>query len=52
MHDLVIRNGTVVDGTGRPRFTGDIAIDGSTISAVGKVAARGPPRDRCQRISS
>jgi N-acyl-D-aspartate/D-glutamate deacylase len=41
MHDLVIRNGTVVDGTGRPRFTGDIAIDGSTISAVGKVAARG-----------
>src|SRR5262245_9541021 len=41
MHDLVIRNGTIVDGTGRPRFTGDLAIDGSTISHVGTVSARG-----------
>ena len=41
MHDLVIRNGTVVDGTGRPRFTGDVAIDGGIIAAVGTVAQRG-----------
>jgi N-acyl-D-amino-acid deacylase len=41
MHDLVIRNGTIVDGTGRPAFTGDVAIDGDRIAAVGEVSARG-----------
>jgi N-acyl-D-amino-acid deacylase len=41
MHDIVIRNGTVVDGTGAPRRMADIAIDGSTISLVGTVAAKG-----------
>jgi N-acyl-D-amino-acid deacylase len=41
MHDMVIRGGTVVDGTGSPSFVGDIAIDGGLISAVGKVEAKG-----------
>lgn len=41
MYDLVIRNGTVVDGTGRPRFGGDVAIEGEAIAAVGEVAQRG-----------
>ena len=41
MHDIVIRGGTIVDGTGAPRFTGDIAIDGDRITAVGEVAADG-----------
>ena len=41
MHDLVIRKGTIVDGTGRERFTGDVAIDGGVIVAVGRVAERG-----------
>ena len=35
MHDLVIRNGRVVDGTGAPSYTADIAIDGSTIAEIG-----------------
>jgi len=34
MHDLVIRNGMVVDGTGADRFLADVAIDGETIVAV------------------
>ena len=34
MHDLVIRNGTVVDGTGADRRLADIAIDGEVIVAV------------------
>ena len=37
MHDLVIRNGKVVDGTGRDAFRADVAIDGEIISAVGEV---------------
>lgn len=41
MHDLVIRGGTVVDGTGEPGRTADIAVDGGSISAVGTGIARG-----------
>jgi N-acyl-D-amino-acid deacylase len=44
MHDLVIRNGTVVDGSGGPSRapgTADIAIDGERIVAVGPVDGRG-----------
>ncbi len=41
MHDLVIRGGTIVDGTGGNRFTGDVAIDNGTITAVGTVAGKG-----------
>jgi N-acyl-D-aspartate/D-glutamate deacylase len=41
MHDLVIRNGMVVDGTGAAARTADIAIDGERIVAVGDVADGG-----------
>ena len=36
--DLIIRGGTIVDGTGRPGVDGDIAIRDGQIVAVGKVA--------------
>lgn len=35
MHDLVIRGGMVVDGTGAEPVAADVAIDGDTIVAVG-----------------
>lgn len=35
MHDLVIRGGSVIDGTGGPQRIADVAIDGAVISAVG-----------------
>ena len=41
MHDMVIRGGTIVDGTGAARFTGDIAIDNGLISQIGKVSGGG-----------
>jgi N-acyl-D-aspartate/D-glutamate deacylase len=34
VHDIVIRNAKVVDGTGAPAFAGDVAIDGERITAV------------------
>ena len=41
MHDLVIRGGTVVDGTGGKPFVADVAIDGDRVSLVGTVTAQG-----------
>ena len=41
MHDLVIRGGTVVDGTGAPRFVADVAVDGGIITAMGQISASG-----------
>jgi N-acyl-D-amino-acid deacylase len=34
MHDLVIRNATIVDGTGAPAFEGSVTVDDGTITAV------------------
>ena len=35
MHDLVIRNGRIVDGTGGAERNGDVAIDGGRITSAG-----------------
>jgi N-acyl-D-aspartate/D-glutamate deacylase len=43
-HDLVIRGGTVVDGTGAPARRADVGIDGDRITAVGEVDAGGAGR--------
>ncbi len=36
-HDLIIRGGTVVDGTGVPPRTADVAIEGDRIVEIGRV---------------
>jgi N-acyl-D-aspartate/D-glutamate deacylase len=41
MHDLVIRGGTIVDGTGRKAYAGDLAVDGGRIASVGGRAGPG-----------
>ncbi|MCS6927241.1 MAG: amidohydrolase family protein [Candidatus Binatia bacterium] len=38
-YDLVIKNGTVVDGTGAPRYHADIAVAGGKIIEIGTVTA-------------
>jgi N-acyl-D-aspartate/D-glutamate deacylase len=40
-YDLVIRNGSVADGTGGPLVEADVAVRNGTIAAVGKVDGRG-----------
>ena len=37
-YDLLIRNGRVVDGTGRPGYVADVAINGDHIVRIGKLA--------------
>ncbi len=34
-YDLILRHGTIVDGSGAPRITGDVAVAGDAIVAVG-----------------
>ena len=42
MFDVLIRNASIVDGTGASAFAGDVGIDGDRIAAVGSVS--GPSR--------
>ena len=41
MADLIIRGGTIVDGTGGTPYEGDIAISGGIITGIGRVSGRG-----------
>jgi N-acyl-D-aspartate/D-glutamate deacylase len=36
-YDIVIKGGTIVDGTGNPWFKGDVAIRGDRIAVVGRI---------------
>ena len=41
MYDLVIRNGTVIDGTGLPKYRADVGLIGDRIAAIGRIRERG-----------
>src|SRR5690242_8980633 len=41
MHDLVVRGGTVVDGTGAEARTANVAVTDGTVTEVGKVDGKG-----------
>ena len=37
-YDTVIKNGTIIDGTGLPRFKGDLAIKDGKVAKIGRIA--------------
>ena len=41
-HDVIIRNGTLIDGTGAAGKRADLAIDGDRITAIGKIEGTAP----------
>jgi N-acyl-D-aspartate/D-glutamate deacylase len=50
LHDLVIKGGTVVDGTGAAPVVADVAVDGGRITAVGQVGDGAEVVDATGRI--
>ena len=36
-YDLVIKNGTVIDGTGLPRYRADVGVVGGQIAHIGRI---------------
>ena len=44
-HDLIIRNGTIVDGTGAAPVRADLAVDGDRITAIGDLSAETATRE-------
>jgi len=41
MYELVIRNGTIVDGSGLPAFRADVAVAGNRIARIGRIPEKG-----------
>ena len=39
-YDLLIKNGTVVDGSGNPGYRADVAVSGGKIAAIGRINER------------
>jgi N-acyl-D-amino-acid deacylase len=37
MHEIILRNGRIIDGTGNPWYKGDIAVKEGRISSIGKI---------------
>ena len=48
-YDLVIKNGSVIDGSGAPRYRADVAVADGRIAAIGRVDGKARTDDRCRR---
>ena len=45
-YDLVVKNGTVIDGSGMPRFRADVGVKDGQITNIGRI------RDSAKETSS
>ena len=41
-YDLIVRNGTVIDGSGRARYRADVGVVGDTITTIGRITQTAP----------
>jgi len=41
-YDVIIRNGTIIDGSGMPRFRADVGIAAGKIATIGKIRGSAP----------
>lgn len=41
MYDLVIRGGTIIDGTGNDRFEADVGVKDGKVAAIGQITEKG-----------
>ncbi|HCW51164.1 MAG TPA: N-acyl-D-amino acid deacylase, partial [Clostridiales bacterium] len=48
--DIVLRSGTIIDGTGTPSRPGDVAVSKGRIAAVGTVTGRGKVEVDCRGL--
>ncbi|RZT94577.1 dihydroorotase [Advenella incenata] len=54
MHDFILSHGSIIDGSGKPRVTGDVALKDGRISAIGDLTDESAARriDCSERIIS
>ena len=51
-YDLLIKNGTVIDGTGAPGRQADVAVTDGKIAEIGRVSDSAANIARCRRTES
>ena len=39
-HDLIVKNGMIVDGSGFPRYRADVAVKDGRIAEIGRIRGR------------
>ena len=50
MFDLIIRNGTVIDGSGQPRFVADVAVTDGKVAEIGQITGDGQEIDATGKL--
>ena len=50
--DLLVKNGMIVDGSGLPRYRGDVGVKDGKIAEIGRITGDAPKRRSTPRATS